>query len=25
MNLERGFKLAHDLKINKNEIKTIYL
>ena len=25
MNLERGFKLAHDLKINKNIIKTIYL
>ena len=25
INLERGFKLAHDLKINKNKIKTIYL
>ena len=25
MNLERGFKLAHDLNINKNEIKNIYL
>ena len=25
MNLERGFKLAHDLKNNKNEIKNIYI
>jgi len=25
MNLERGFKLVHDLKNNKNEIKNIYL
>ena len=25
MNLERGYKLVHDLKNNKNEIKTIYI
>ena len=25
MNLEKGFKLAHDLNNNKNEVKTIYL